>query len=102
MPDKSMEAIMNKLDPWTFGAVLSITVVANYVLCAIFWYSFTGLALDFLNSLFHGMDFRKIYIATPFSISWSLYVLAVLAAWAYVLGAIYAGVRNLLLGNSAR
>jgi len=97
-----MEAIMNKLDPWTFGAVLSITVVANYVLCAIFWYSFTVLALDFLNSLFHGMDFRKIYVATPFSISWSLYVLAVLAGWAYVLGAIYAAVRNLLLGNSAR
>ena len=93
---------MNKLDPWTFGAVLSITVVANYVLCAIFWFSFNGLAMELLNSLFHGMDFRKIYVATPFSISSSLYLLAVLAGWAYVLGAIYATVRNLLITNYMR
>ena len=93
---------MTKLNPWTFGAVLSITVVANYVLCAIFWYSFTGPSLELLNSLFHGMDFRKIYAAAPFSISSSLYVLAMLAAWAYVVGAIYAAVRNLLIGNSGR
>jgi hypothetical protein len=93
---------MTKLNPWTFGAVLSITVAVSYILCALFWYSFTGPSIEFLNAVFHGMDFRKIYVATPFAISSSLYVLAVLAAWAYVLGAIYAAVRNLLIGNSGR
>ena len=93
---------MPRLNPWIFGVVVAITVVISYALCTLFWFALTEQSLDFLNTLFHGMDFRKIYVATPFSISWSLYVLAVLAGWAYVLGAIYAAVRNLLLGNSAR
>ena len=93
---------MTKLNPWTFGAVLSATVVVSYVLCALFWYSFPGLALEFLNALFHGMDFRKIYAATPFSVGSFLFVLAVLAVWAYALGLIYAAIRNLLLAGAAK
>lgn len=87
---------MNKLNPWTFGAALSVTVVVNYVLCTIFWYAFTGPSIDFLNGLFHGMDFHKIYAATPFSAGTFTYVLVVFAVWSYVLGAIYALVRNRL------
>ena len=91
---------MTKLNPWTFGAVLSITVAASYILCALFWYSFPGPSLELLNALFHGMDFRKIYSIAPFSFTSFLYVLVVLAGWAYVLGAIYAVVRNFLLAES--
>jgi hypothetical protein len=92
---------MTKLNPWTFGAVLSITIVTNYVLCTLFWFAFTEPAIKFLNVLFHGMDFRKIYAITAFSPGDFLYVLVVLAVWAYVLGAVYAIVRNLLLGQAA-
>ena len=92
---------MTKVNPWSFGAVLSLTVVVNYVLCALFWYSLNGPAIQFLNALFHGVDFTKIYTAVPFAITSFLYVLAVLAVWAYVLGAVYATIRNLLLGNAA-
>lgn len=91
---------MNKLNPWIFGAVISITVVINYILCTIFWYAFTGPSIDFLNGLFHGMEFRKIYAATPFSAGTFAYVLVVFAVWSYVLGTIYAMVRNLLLSGS--
>jgi hypothetical protein len=97
-----MEAAVTKLNPWTFGAVLSTTMVVSYALCALFWYSFTGSAIDFLNALFHGVDFRKIYTAAPFAISSFLYVLAVLAVWAYALGAIYAAVHNLILVRAPR
>lgn len=90
---------MTKLNPWKFGAVLSLTVLINYVLCTIFWYAFTGPSLDFINGLFHGTDFRKIYAATPFSAGTFLYVLVVFAVWSYVLGAIYAVVRNLVLSG---
>lgn len=91
---------MTKLNPWTFGAVLSITVAASYILCALFWYSFPGPSMELLNALFHGMDFRKIFSVTPFAVSSFLFALAVLAVWAYVVGAIYAVVRNLLLGET--
>jgi hypothetical protein len=87
---------MEKLNPWKFGAVLSVTVLINYILCTIFWYAFPGPSLDLINGLFHGMDFRKLYVATPLSAGTLLYVLIVFAAWSYVLGAIYALVRNWL------
>ena len=93
---------MEKLNPWKFGAVLSLTVLINYILCTIFWYAFPGPSLDLINGLFHGMDFRKIFAAAPFSAGTFLYVLIVLAVWSYVLGAIYATVRNLLLGQDSK
>lgn len=90
---------MNKLNPWRFGVVLSITVSVNYVLCTIFWYSFNGPSLKFLNALFHGMDFNKIYASTALSLGDFLYVLIVLSIWAYVTGVIYALIRNRVQPN---
>lgn len=88
---------MTVINPWRFGIVLSLTVVIGYFLCALFWYSFPGLAVALLNALFHGMDFGKIYTAAPFAIGSFLYALAALAIWAYALGAAYAAVLNLVL-----
>lgn len=93
---------MTKLNPWKFGAVLSVTVSINYVLCAIFFFAFPQPSIDFLNALFHGMDFRRIYAAAPFSLGSFVYVLVVLAVWSYVLGAIYALVRNWLRPSTGR
>lgn len=88
---------MTRLNPWSFGAVLSVTVVVGYILCALFWYALTGTAIEFLNALFHGVDFRKIYAPSPFAAVPFLCVLGVLAIWAYTLGAVYAAVHNLIL-----
>lgn len=74
----------------------------NYALCTIFWLAFTEPSIKFLNALFHGMDFRKIYAATTFSPGEFLYVLIMFAVWAYILGAIYAVVRNLLIESETR
>lgn len=67
------------------------------MLCTLFWFAFTERSLDFLNTLFHGMDFRKIYAPAAFSLGDSVTVLAVFAVWGYVVGVIYAAVCNLLL-----
>jgi len=85
---------MNKLSPWRFGAVLSMTVIVNYVLCTMFWYAFNQPSLEFLNALFHGMDFTGIYTPAAFSFGSFLYVLIVLSIWAYVFGVIYAYIRT--------
>ena len=87
---------MINLNPWKFGVVLSATIAVSYTICAIFWYSFSSLGLDFLNALFHGIDFRKIYSVAPFAFTSFLSVLAVLVVWAYALGVIYALLRNWL------
>lgn len=93
---------MNNLNPWRFGAVLSMTVIANYVLCTIFWYAFNEPSIKFLNALFHGMDFNKIYTSTALSLGGSLYVLIVFSIWAYVLGVIYAFIRNWIQPDAAK
>ena len=86
---------MSKLNPWTYGAVLSITVVINYVLCTLFWFAFTEPSIRFLNTLFYGMDFRKIYATNAFSPGDFLYMLVMFVVWAYIIGAVHVTVRNL-------
>ena len=88
---------MYAINPWKYGAVLSITAVIAYAFCALFWYAFPNASLNLVNGLFHGMDFRKIASEPAFSIGSFLMVLVVLAVWAYVVGVFYALVRNQLL-----
>ena len=90
---------MTKLNPWKFGVVLSLTVGIGYVLCTIVWVSYTGPAIDFLNALFHGLDFRKLQMGSAFSVSNFGYALVVMMVWAYLIGAIFAALRNLLLAE---
>jgi len=92
---------MTKLNPWLFGVVVAITVVIGYLLCTLFWFASTEYSLDFLNTLFHGMDFRKIYTEAGFSLADYLGVLVVFTVWGYVMGVIYATVRNLLIARGA-
>jgi hypothetical protein len=87
---------MEKLNPWKFGATLSLTVVISYVLCTAFWYAFTEPSIKFLNALFHGMDFKKIYLDAAFSFGDFLYVFIIFAVWAYIVGVIFALIRNAL------
>ncbi|MGZ9080099.1 MAG: DUF5676 family membrane protein [Burkholderiales bacterium] len=52
-------------------------------------------ALDFLNALFHGLDFRKVLLpARDYGIGVFLYPLTILAVWAFFVGALFAVVRN--------
>lgn len=87
---------MTNLNPWKFGAVLSLTVSINYMLCAFFFITFPQPSIDFFNALFHGMDFHQIYVGMMFSPGSLAYALLVLAVWSYMLGVIYALVRNWL------
>jgi len=76
---------MTKLNPWVFGLVVAITVVISYVLCTLFWLAFTDSSMDFLNTVFHGMEFRKIYGPAAFSLADYLTVLVVFTVWGHSL-----------------
>ena len=92
---------MHAVNPLKYGAVLSITVVIAYVLCALFWNAFPNASLNLMNGLFHGMDFRRIATEPAFSIETFSAVLLVLAVWSYLVGLIYALVRNRILADRA-
>ena len=92
---------MINLHPWKFGAVTALTVGINYALCTIVWVAFTDPALVFLNALFHGLDFRKLQTVATFSVTSFFYALTTLMVFAYVLGAIFAFVRNWIKPEAA-
>jgi hypothetical protein len=89
---------MNRLNPWATGVALAVTVVTAYAICALIFVSFPDASANFMNALFHGLDFRKLQPAAgAFSLAGFGVAAAVMAAWAFVVGAIFAGVSNLLV-----
>lgn len=87
---------MDTLNPWRFGAALGLTVVIGYAVCTLLWVSFTDSAIGFLNALFHGLDFRRLATGGGFSLVAGVYATAVLGVWAFLIGALFALVRNRL------
>ena len=88
---------MNKLDLWRTGGALAVTVVVGYAVCALIFVTFPEASVNFLNALFHGLDFRKLQPAAEgFSFANFGIVAIVMAAWAFVVGAMFAVVSNLL------
>lgn len=79
------------------GAALAVTAAVFYTLCALAWLAAPGPFLNFINSLFHGMDFTPlINKAAPFS--WLGFVEAelVVGIWAFGAGCFYGWLRERL------
>jgi 2TM family of unknown function (DUF5676) len=85
---------MHALVPWRFGAALALTVIIGYAFCTLLWVAFTGPAIGFLNALFHGLDFRRLAMPDSFSFGAAIYAAIVLAVWAFLIGVLFARVRN--------
>lgn len=87
---------MSTLVPWRFGAALAGTVVIGYAACTLLWVAFTDLGIDFLNSLFHGLDFRRLAVEQGFRVGGAIVSAIVLGLWAFLMGALFAALRNWL------
>ena len=81
---------MRQISPWKIGVALAATVTIGYVLCtAVFWV-WPEAAANFMNALFHGLDFRKLRSGEAlFTFNAFVYALAILAAWAFMLGTLF-------------
>jgi hypothetical protein len=53
--------------PLRTGAALAVTVAVFYVLCTLVWLAAPGPFLNFMNGLFHGMDFTPLMLPAPFA-----------------------------------
>lgn len=78
------------------GGALAITVGIGYALCTIVFWFFPEAAANFMNALFHGLDFRPLAVAGAFTLTSFAYGLAVLVIWAFFLGAIFGWVAERL------
>lgn len=86
-----------RLRPLVVGIALAATVAIGYTACAAAWAIWNEAALDLLNALFHGLDFRKILLPHREYGPWLfVYPLVVLTIWAFLVGALYSVINNFL------
>lgn len=91
-----METTQN-LRPLALGLTLALTIAIMYTACAVLWLIWREPALDFLNALFHGLDFRKLLApGRGFGVGTFVYPLVVLSAWGFLTGALFGAIGNWL------
>lgn len=77
------------------GTALAITVGVGYATCALFFWLGPEAAMNLMNALFHGLDFRKLQAgAAAFNFNAFIYVLVVIMGWAFALGALFGCVQG--------
>lgn len=88
---------MTRMNPVKTGAALAVTAGFGYALCTLVFWIWPDAAANFMNALFHGLDFRKLQAGpTLFSFGSFLYALVVMLVWAFALGALFAWVLDRL------
>ena len=87
--------ITQKLNPLIVGGTLALTVVITYSVYIGAWVIWQEGALDFLNALFHGLDFRRIQITESAPVlQMLLFPLLIMAVWGFVVGFLYTMIYN--------
>lgn len=84
------------MKPYFTGIALSLTVSVFYSLCTLIWVMAPERFMDFMNSLFHGIDFRL--LRTPEAYAWNSFAFALicLAIWGLLVGTFFAWIQGLL------
>ena len=94
---------MSLKDPIRTGAALSITAGIAYAACTFLFWLWPDAAAAFMNGLFHGLDFRRLQVGPAlFSFGSFAYALAVLMAWAFILGTLFGWLRQRTGGEAGR
>jgi hypothetical protein len=72
------------------ATAFAITVASAYALCSLVFWLWPEAAADFMNGLFHGLDFRKLQAGPAlFSFGSFIYALLILSVWAFALGTLF-------------
>lgn len=87
---------MTNRNPWRFGTTCALTAAISYAVCTLVWIAFTEPSIQFLNALFHGLDFGRLQVGGEFSAAAWAAAMAVLVVWAFLAGSLFAWLRNRL------
>ena len=91
---------MTRLDPLRTGIAFAATIAVGYWVCAVLFALWPGPGIEFLNALFHGLDFHKLETATPWTMQAFLMPLVILVIWGLAVGTLFAWLHNLLRRKS--
>ncbi|MBP0630708.1 MULTISPECIES: DUF5676 family membrane protein [unclassified Cupriavidus] len=87
------------MKPFRTGVTLSATILLFYTLCTVVWLVFPEPFMDFVNALFHGLEFRRLRTGEPLS-WWSIvYPGFLFAIWFFAAGSFFAWLYNTLASN---
>ncbi|MBK4734642.1 DUF5676 family membrane protein [Noviherbaspirillum pedocola] len=90
------------MKPLRTGLALSATVALFYSLCTLVEVALPNQFMNFMNALFHGLDFSKLVSSEPYHWASFIYALIVMAVWAFAAGAFFAFIHNTLAGVGHR
>jgi hypothetical protein len=90
------EIMKNSFNSARTGTALAITAGIAYTVCAAAFWLWPEQGIDFLNTVFHGLDFRK--LGQPVSFTLKLFVVPLLAfvVWGFLVGALFAWLQGVL------
>ena len=81
---------MKRTNTFGTGAAFAATVGIAYAACTLLFWMWPETAANFMNALFHGLDFRRLQAGSSlFSFGSFLYAEAVMVGWAFVLGSLF-------------
>ena len=78
------------------GVALAVTVAVFYVLCTLVWLAVPGPFLNFMNGMFHGIDFTPLMRPAPFAWGGLVGAVVVMTVWAFLAGTFFAWLRQRL------
>ena len=78
------------------GLAFATTATLFYALCTVVWLAAPGLFMNFMNSLFHGIDFTPLLKTPGFSWPGFLSTVVVMFIWAFLAGTFFAWLRQRL------
>ena len=81
---------MSSLRPVRLGSALAATVAIGYAACTAIFRLLPESSAAFMQSLFHGIDFRPLVDSAGFTLASFVFALVVLAVWAFLMGALLA------------
>jgi len=87
---------MSARNPAATGVALSLTFIISYTVCAALYALSPERGIDFLNAMFHGLDFHKLGTPMAFTFLMFLYPLIVFAIWGFAAGTLFAWLRSLV------
>ena len=83
------------MKPARFGAALALTAGIAYTVCAVIFWMWPEVATQFMNALFHGLDFRKLQSsASAFGFQSFAYALLGIVGWAFLVGCAFGWFAN--------
>ena len=86
---------MNSANPIRTGFALAATAAIGYSACALVFWLLPEPAANYMNALFHGLDFRKLQSGPgSFGLASFSYALAVTVVWAFLLGLIFGAMQD--------